>query len=628
MKLLKLIKNYFYNFFIIFVALLSIFGPNFSVFATDSISDSVLEFNAKNNQLYYNPNQDPCINLAGGTTTTVTGDTNEDKIWNYFVNAGIEGFSNNIAAIAGAMGNIQQESNFQPYATSGQYIGLVQWGNDRNQTIKSQLSALGYGNYWHRDNSRPNIPEAAIDAAIQIELDWLFQESQFKKFVEGIGKTNNQTGVAGAESYSDLWLVVVEGAHASSAVSQHTGKSNALIDSYAKSQNTRYVYWQEAENRREYAAQIYQKYSNYATSGNTSTKKEDGSNVLIIGDSITVRSENDIKELLPKATINAKVGRTFKEGVEILKSQKSNLKDIIVFALGSNDDTITEDLAREVLQIAGNDRQVIFVTNYSLGKHDYDQHNTLFNALSTQNDNVVIADWASAVSDEPTKFIAEEDVDVHPTTGEGTKLFAQTIYDAISSDSVQSVNNNYCSPYGGGTWNSSDFPTYLQCDERWGSYRYGTGGINGKQGTSICDSGCGPSSFAMMATVLLGREVFPSETADIAGKAGMHVTDAGSSWEITNTLAKHYGLQYQDFGTSRNSCINVINNALNDGWMIHTSGAGSKPFSNGGHYIGIVGIDNNGNWLIVDSSHGNASYAPSAVVNAGLKCDNLKGIRK
>ncbi len=46
------------------------------------------------------------------------------------------------------------------------------------------------------------------------------------------------------------------------------------------------------------------------------------------------------------------------------------------------------------------------------------------------------------------------------------------------------------------------FPTYLQCDKRWGSYRYGTGGINGKQGTSICDSGCGPSSFAMMATVL------------------------------------------------------------------------------------------------------------------------------
>ncbi len=62
------------------------------------------------------------------------------------------------------------------------------------------------------------------------------------------------------------------------------------------------------------------------------------------------------------------------------------------------------------------------------------------------------------MSGEPTKFIAEEDVDVHPTTGEGTKLFAKTIYDAISSDSVQSVNNNYCSPYGGGVWNSSDFP--------------------------------------------------------------------------------------------------------------------------------------------------------------------------
>ena len=44
----KLFLQFLYH----FVALLSIFGPNFSVFATDSIPDSVLEFNAKKQSNY------------------------------------------------------------------------------------------------------------------------------------------------------------------------------------------------------------------------------------------------------------------------------------------------------------------------------------------------------------------------------------------------------------------------------------------------------------------------------------------------------------------------------------------------------------------------------------------------
>jgi hypothetical protein len=190
------------------------------------------------------------------------------------------------------------------------------------------------------------------------------------------------------------------------------------------------------------------------------------------------------------------------------------------------------------------------------------------------------------------------------------------------------------SPYTG------DFPQYYQSDSRWGSLMYGPNGIHGSTGTSISESGCGPTSFAMLATALLGREILPSDTADVAGKAGQHAKDsngnwAGSSWGITKVLAEHYGLQYKNI-TVRDigDTVNVINEALNDGWMIHTSGTGAAPFSTGGHYIGIYGRSEDGKWLIADSSRkGNKAYDPTTVVNgifkrSGMSSYNIKGIKR
>ncbi len=190
------------------------------------------------------------------------------------------------------------------------------------------------------------------------------------------------------------------------------------------------------------------------------------------------------------------------------------------------------------------------------------------------------------------------------------------------------------SPYTG------DFPQYYQSDSRWGNLMYGPDGIHGKTGTSISESGCGPTSFAMLATALLGREILPSDTADVAGKAGQHAKDsngnwAGSSWSITKVLAEHYGLQYKNI-TVRDigDTVNVINEALNDGWMIHTSGTGAAPFSTGGHYIGIYGRSEDGKWLIADSTRrGNKAYDPTAVVNgifkrSGMSSYNIKGIKR
>lgn len=210
---------------------------------------------------------------------------------------------------------------------------------------------------------------------------------------------------------------------------------------------------------------------------------------------------------------------------------------------------------------------------------------------------------------------------------------AAEVYEKYASSTpTKTIDTTTCrtkrSPYTG-----DSIPQYFQCGESWSNLMYGPGGIHGSRGTSICASGCGPTSFAMMATALLQQTILPDEVADFAGKQGQHAYDPdygwlGSSWTITQVLAQHYGLQYKDLGTCD---ITTINRYLSDGWMIHTSGAGSAPFTSGGHYIGIAGLNSNGEWYIANSasrSNANGYYSPSAVVSAGMKCANVKAIKR
>ncbi|MBO7720639.1 C39 family peptidase [Candidatus Saccharibacteria bacterium] len=173
--------------------------------------------------------------------------------------------------------------------------------------------------------------------------------------------------------------------------------------------------------------------------------------------------------------------------------------------------------------------------------------------------------------------------------------------------------------------NVNGYIFYSQCDPSWKNLYYGLNGVKGPDGNAICKSGCGPTSFAVIATNLLHRSITPGETADIAGKAGMHTKDkngnyTGSSHSITSVLGKHYGLNVVKISKS----IDAINSYLSKGYMIHTSGSGAAPFTSGGHYIAIVARLSDGRWLVGDSSKNGPSgiYNPSTVM-AGMKADNV-----
>lgn len=192
--------------------------------------------------------------------------------------------------------------------------------------------------------------------------------------------------------------------------------------------------------------------------------QSDGTDVTIIGDTITNLSTSAIQKVLPKATINAQLNKHFsqssvdnKSGIDILKelSDNNTLGKTIIFALGTYDrGTITSDDIKKVIDIAGKDRKIVFVTNYSKDPTENSdfrlKNNNLFNSATINNKNVTIADW-SAVINNKTNLLLDNTT---PNT-EGSTLFAQTIQQAINNtvDSGGSTSNPNCDGNNNTTFN-------------------------------------------------------------------------------------------------------------------------------------------------------------------------------
>lgn len=336
-----------------------------------------------------------------------------------------------------------------------------------------------------------------------------------------------------------------------------------------------------------------------ASGGSSSiSASSDGSNVTIIGDSITNGARAALLEVMPKAEIVAQDSKQFASGgsadnpsgLEIINQLKAagKLRQIVVFALGTNG-TVTKSDVDAVLKAVGPDRQVFFVTNYDIVKTGkYDNNNKVFAAAKDSNNKVGVIDWKNAIlsaSGKPGDYVSDETVyAVHPTA-EGRKLFAETIKNAISGVKASDT----CEPNVNG-----ELTIYYQADEPWGSMPYGNCG-----GATIAEAGCGPSSLAMIITALTGKKVTPDEVAKKAASGGYRVCNMGSSHAITD-LAKGYGLVVKDYG---HPSIAEINKALKDGVMFQVAGTGPSPFTGNGHFIAIRGITDDGKWLIFDSAH-------------------------
>lgn len=525
----------------------------------------------------------------------VSGKDLKEKIWR-----GLTSFLSKEQA-AGIMGNMQNESGFNPARLEDSFagsnidlennskvscgIGLIQWSFGRRVNVlghirKRDSSLMKY----FKDTKKYGGPgkdflklagDQDTNKLITLELEYLKKElsSSYKSYL----KCNS------VNSCSDHFLRHVE------IPADIEGQIN---------------------NRRKNAQSYYDRFknlspnSNSSTIGNSSNNSKKAQSITFIGDSITEGVKNQLPSKingLKAEDISSKVGRHWSEGITIAK--KTNLKKIVVFALGTNDSLSSKEV-EEAIKVFG-DRKVIFVTNYTK-KSDYANNNKLLKAAASQHKNITIADYAAEISKDTDKYIGGDGI--HPNS-KGQEVFINVIKAAINRQGDINCDKD-----------NEKWPYYSQQDKKWSDYK------------KLGESGCGPSSFAMLASKITGKKILPTEVVDKSGK--YYDTKKGSSFEITKVLAKQYGFQYKEVKRSNNvdNNVNIMKSMLKEGWYLHIHLRGPSPFAgSSGHVLGIYGLKSNGIPILADSGSrtgkpGESKYSLKDVATY-LASAPIKGIK-
>ena len=131
---------------------------------------------------------------------------------------------------------------------------------------------------------------------------------------------------------------------------------------------------------------------------------------------------------------------------------------------------------------------------------------------------------------------------------------------------------------------------FNQLEEPWASLPYAT--------STIEDSGCGPTSMAIVISTLTGNNVTPEMTKSFAENNGEYVPGQGTSHSFIGNAAAHWGLTCERVGKDRRD--DVVQ-ALKEGKMVveiceaYTITGGSS-----GHFIVLTGVTRDGYITIAD----------------------------
>ena len=148
----------------------------------------------------------------------------------------------------------------------------------------------------------------------------------------------------------------------------------------------------------------------------------------------------------------------------------------------------------------------------------------------------------------------------------------------------------------------------------------------------FCAQGCGPTSMAMLATVAAGEDIFPEDIKAITEKhsaPGNYYTETSGKgmYELDKMVGDKYGFEVDLLDVSGDPA-SKMRDYLEKGYMLHYSGQNKAPlFSKWGHYVGIFGLDADGNALLADSGGGNQALPLEKAVD-GINVTQISGIKK
>lgn len=150
--------------------------------------------------------------------------------------------------------------------------------------------------------------------------------------------------------------------------------------------------------------------------------------VLMIGDSVSVRAIPQFEEAFPYGALDAAVNRQLYAGQETFDfyNGQNIVGGVVVFALGTNGAASDEQID-ELVAAAGPDRQVFFVNTRSPQSWVGQVNGAMFDAVD-RYDNVHVIDWYTASADHDEYF----DGDGTHLTEEGALAYIGLIHDAVA----------------------------------------------------------------------------------------------------------------------------------------------------------------------------------------------------
>lgn len=425
-----------------------IFLTLFTPTTTFALSEARLDFFSQNNILFYDPEAvDPCYDMSAGNT-------NFEKIVKYFSGNNKLGIKLKAEAIAGLIANLKAESGLSAFRVEeggGGGYGIAQFtpASKITPSLQSDQRTSGYFNEYYNpkkyghavgESGIPDgVPPEVNDAWLSVQLDFAVK-SEFKS--TKIGTFRDAGGTMGLDYLPDNYTIL-EALEASKTAGDAARMFVWIYERPADKPG-------DAAYRSKIAEELLPKVKSSMNSSSGPHKSSDGSDVTIIGDSITEGSKSKILAKLPKADIHSQVGKQFYSGSSgnpggkiILENlvNSNQLRDTVVFALGTNG-SITENQANEVYKLIGEKRHLIFVTNFT-AKNDYLGNNNIFKKLQNDHKNVAIADWKSIIKSKVSTYLSSDGI--HPNE-EGQNLFSDLIVSTINEQS-NSVGN--CTINGG-----------------------------------------------------------------------------------------------------------------------------------------------------------------------------------
>ncbi|WP_326504241.1 acyltransferase family protein [Rothia nasimurium] len=159
----------------------------------------------------------------------------------------------------------------------------------------------------------------------------------------------------------------------------------------------------------------------------------DGSQVTIVGDSVTLASSIALGEAMPQALVNAEVSRTSAAALPVVEQlvDSGQMREVLVLSVTANSTFTVAQLEQLKASVSPNgERKIVLVTGVGPANLTWiEPSNQVIREFAAQNpDMVFIADWQAAAKGHPEYLVSDG---VHPQN-EGLTVYAQTVKDAVA----------------------------------------------------------------------------------------------------------------------------------------------------------------------------------------------------